>query len=68
MVGKSAANMYVRRMRSGQDWLYLQSAHGENGDQSNLLLTAKIQASNNRYGQNNNCKVCDDVDSGVSTV
>jgi hypothetical protein len=52
----------------GQDWWYLQSAHGENRNQSNLLSAAKIQATNNGYGEDDDCKVCENVDCSIGAV
>jgi hypothetical protein len=49
-------------------WLYLQSSNAKDGDQSNLLSAAKIQASDDWNRKDDQREVCDDVDSCVGAV
>jgi hypothetical protein len=49
-------------------WCNLQSSDGEDGDESDFLTAPKVQASDDRYGQNNKREVRDNVDACVGAV
>jgi hypothetical protein len=48
--------------------LYLQSSDGKNGDESDFLTAPQVEASDDRYGQNNEREVCNNVDACVGAV